>query len=157
VVRPLLISHDMKTPALVLVTSIALTSLAFAGATVTQEAPRTLGVSEVNDVVKPLSADLERCYLDNAADVKGAGKLDVKLGIFRKGTIFSVDVATPGLPAKLAKKVEACVKKTVANAKLTFPARKADTTIVIPFLFQKTNAPNSGPYESCWDPRGCRV
>ena len=147
----------MKTLALVLVSFVAITPLAFAGATVTQEAPRTLGVSEVNDVVKPLSADLERCYLDNAADAKGAGKLDVKLGIFRKGTIFSVDVATPGLPAKLAKKVEACVKKTVANAKLAFPARKADTTIVIPFLFQKTNAPNSGPYESCWDPRGCRV
>jgi len=147
----------MKTPALVVISIALLGGIASAehSTNVAQpEPPRTtLALSEISDAVKPVSATLERCYLDVAADVKGATRLDVKLGIFRKGTVYSVEVVTPGLPAKLSKKVDACVRTAVANLK--FPARKADTTVVIPYFFQKTAATNAGPYESCWNPRGC--
>jgi hypothetical protein len=38
---------------------------------------------------------------------------------------------------------------------LRFPQRRAETTAVIPYFFQHTWAPNSGPQESCWSPKGC--
>jgi len=145
----------MNTTALALVATIAFaagTAHADHIAPPAAEQPRTLARYEIDDVVKTVSSDLSRCYLDVAGDLKGAGHLDIKLGIFRKGTVYSVEVATPGVPAKLAKKIDTCVRATVANLK--FPARKADTTVVIPYFFQKTAA-NAGPYESCWNPRGC--
>jgi hypothetical protein len=143
----------MTTTTLALVATIAFAAGTAHADHIASEEPRTLARYEIDDVVKTVSNELQRCYLDVAGDVKGAGHLDVKLGIFRKGTIYSVEVATPGVPAKLAKKIDACVRTTVA--KLKFPARKADTTVVIPYFFQKTAATNAGPYESCWNPRGC--
>jgi len=34
--------------------------------------------------------------------------------------------------------------------------RKAQTIAVVPYFYQRTAAPNSGPQYSCWDPKGCR-
>lgn len=110
--------------------------------------------AEIDARVNPVSADIKRCYLSSAANVKGAGKLDVKLTVRRDGSLHAVEVATPGLPAQLAHTVDGCVRGAVAS--VTFPAKKAFNTIVVPFFFQHTAAPDSGPQHSCWDAKGCR-
>lgn len=114
----------------------------------------TLSRTEIDARMKPLSAQLQRCYLEVASDVRGAGKLDVTLTVHRNGQLWSVETSLPGLSASTAKKVDACVKTVVAGT--TFPTKKSFTTVVVPFLFQHTAAPNSGPQMSCWDPNGCR-
>ena len=114
---------------------------------------RTLSLSEINAKVKPLSAEIGKCYLDAAADVRGAGQLMVQLAIHRRGKLDAVTVQTPGLSAKLARKIEACVRTVVEP--LEFPARRAPTTAVLPFYFQHTAAPGAGPQLSCHSPRGC--
>lgn len=113
----------------------------------------TLSVGEIDAQVKPVSAEIGRCYLDAAAHVRGAGKLVVQLEIHRTGSVDGVTVSTPGLPAKLARQIETCVRGAVEP--LAFPARKRPTTAVVPYFFQHTAAPNSGPQLSCWNPKGC--
>ncbi|MCW5803678.1 MAG: hypothetical protein KIT31_14945 [Deltaproteobacteria bacterium] len=110
---------------------------------------------EIDARVSSVSPELRRCYLASATDVKGAGHLEVKLTVQRSGALRAVEVATPGVPVQLARAIDGCVRAAVAG--LQFPAKKATNTIVVPFFFQHTAAPNSGPQESCWDPRGCRT
>jgi hypothetical protein len=115
--------------------------------------PRTLEASEVKDHMKHLDDAIGHCYMAIAADVKGAGHLDITLSIHRTGSIEGVQVATPKLSTRMAKQIEACVRPLVAD--LTFPARRAPTTAVVPFFYQHTAAPGSGPQYSCWKPEGC--
>jgi hypothetical protein len=119
------------------------------------DAVHHLSKAEIDARVTPVSANIKRCYLGAAGEVKGAGHLDVKLTVHRNGSLHAIDVATPGLPAHAARSIDSCVRAAVAN--LQFPAKKAFNTIVVPFFFQHTAAPNSGPQESCWDARGCRT
>jgi hypothetical protein len=119
------------------------------------DATHTLGLDEVNAGVKSVSPSIERCYLDNAADVAGAGHLDVTLVIHRNGRVQAIDVVAPGLAKTRAQKIEGCVRALVSP--LQFPERKAFTTAVVPFFFQHTAAPNSGPQYSCWNPNGCKT
>jgi hypothetical protein len=117
-----------------------------------QASDAALSQAEIDAQVKPVSAELGRCYLDATAGARG-GKLVVQLEIHRRGKLDAVSVSTPGLPVKAAQKVEACVRGIVEP--LEFPARRTSTTAVIPFYFQRTEAPNAGPQLSCWSPRGC--
>ena len=103
--------------------------------------------------VRPQRQQIEQCYLDVAADAHGAGRLEVTLVIARDGYVLKATTATPGLPAKTAKKIETCVKAIVEPIK--FPTRRNDTTAVVPYIFQRTESPDSGPQLSCWDPKGC--
>ena len=122
----------------------------------TERAPatdRALSQADIDAQVKPLSAEINKCYVDAAAAVQGGGKLTVELAIHRRGQLDAVTVSTPGLPAKVARKIEACVRGLVEP--LEFPARRTSTTAVLPFYFQRTAAPNAGPQPSCWNPRGC--
>jgi hypothetical protein len=116
--------------------------------------PRTLEAPDVEASVKPVATDIERCYLDAAGEVKGTARLEISLAIHRTGLLDSVDVATPGLPAKAARKVDSCVRSLVE--KLRFPARRSSTTAVVPYSFHKVDAPNAGPQLSCWSPKGCK-
>ena len=69
--------------------------------------------------VLPLRADIERCYLENAT----AGKLEVTLVIARDGYVLSSStIATPSLPAKAAKKLDACIQPLVKQ--VMFPSRR---------------------------------
>ena len=119
----------------------------------TERAPateRTLSLADIDARVKPVSSELGRCYLD--ATPRG-GQLLVQLAIHRRGSLDAVTVSTPGLPAKVTRQIEACVRGIVAP--LEFPARRAPTTAVLPYVFQRTDAPNAGPQPSCWSARGC--
>ena len=116
-------------------------------------ADRTLSLAEIHAKLKPVSAEIGRCYRDAAAGARGGGKLLVQLDIHRRGKLDAVTVQTPGLPAKVARKIDACVRELVEP--LEFPARRAPTTAVLPYYFQRTDAPAAGPRPSCWSPRGC--
>jgi hypothetical protein len=115
---------------------------------------KTLDATEVTERMKVWNDDITDCYLKAAGDVKGAGRLEIKLTIHRTGVVDAVDVATPGLSLRASKKVASCVKPLVVDT--TFPARRAGTIAVVPYFYQRTDAPNSGPQYSCWDPKGCR-
>jgi hypothetical protein len=112
-----------------------------------------LSQAEIDAQVKPVSAEISKCYVDAVAGTQGGGKLLVQLEIHRRGKLDAVSVSTPGLPAKTARKIEACVRGLVEP--IEFPARRTSTTAVLPFYFQRTAAPNAGSKPSCWSPRGC--
>ncbi|HWO20432.1 MAG TPA: hypothetical protein VNO30_16800 [Kofleriaceae bacterium] len=114
---------------------------------------RALSQTEIDAQVKPVSAEISKCYVDAVAGTQGGGKLLVQLEIHRRGRLDSVSVSTPGLPAKTARRIEACVRGLVEP--IEFPARRTSTTAVLPFFFQRTATPNAGPQQSCWNPRGC--
>jgi hypothetical protein len=122
-------------------------------ATVHADPVAELSSAAVTEEVNAVYPELRRCYVDLAGDVRGAGHLDVTLGIARHGSVFSVEVATPNLPRWLAKKIDTCVRTAVAD--LRFPVSRRDTTAVVPFFFQRTWAPGAGPQLSCWNPNGC--
>ncbi len=106
-----------------------------------------LEASEVAAEVRPYAPDIERCYLDRLGDVHRAGRLDLTFVIGRDGHVVSLDAAAPGLPARTAHQVAACIREAVDP--IHFPARRADTTAIVPYLFQYTNAPGGGPQLSC--------
>jgi hypothetical protein len=121
----------------------------------TERAPATdrwLSQAEIDAKVKPVSAEIGKCYLDAAGPARG-GHLNVQLAIHRRGKLDAVTVQAPGLPAKVVRKVESCVRGLVES--LEFPARRSSTTAVLPYHFQRTEAPGAGPQLSCWSPRGC--
>ena len=164
-VRPLQSGVGMRTSwlsSMILVASLAAPLVASVGAARAERRgpaervggpDRTLTLAEVEAQVKPVSAEISRCYLDAAAGTRAGGELRVQLDIHRRGKLDAVSVAAPGLPAKLLRKVELCVRGLVEP--IEFPARRAPTTAVVPFYFQRTDAPNAGPQLTCWSPRGC--
>ena len=115
---------------------------------------KTLDASEVSERMKVWNDDIGHCYLAAAGDKKGAGHLEIKLAIHRTGVVDAVDVATPGLSKTASQRVASCIKPLVVDT--TFPARHSATIAVVPYFYQRTAAPNSGPQYSCWDPKGCR-
>lgn len=118
-------------------------------------ASKSLEASEVADQMRFYTTDINKCYLDTASQVRGAGKLEIKLAIHRTGKLDGIDVATPGLSARASKKIADCVKAIVTDT--AFPERRAPTTAIVPFFYQHTSAPNSGPQLSCWNSRGCKT
>jgi hypothetical protein len=114
---------------------------------------RSLTVDEVQAQVQPYLGQVEKCYVDAARDIRGAGHLDLAITIRWDGTVAQISSDTPGVPAKVWKQIDTCVRATLDTVR--FPQRRADTTAVVPYFFQHTWAPNSGPQESCWSPKGC--
>jgi hypothetical protein len=109
--------------------------------------------TEVAAEVRPYAPDIERCYLDRLDDIHHAGKLDVMFVIGRDGHVVSLDIAAPSLPARNVVQMAACIREVVDP--IHFPARRGDTTAIVPYFFQHTSAPGGGPQLSCWNPRGC--
>jgi hypothetical protein len=112
-----------------------------------------LTAGEITTHVAPHASEIERCYLDRLGDARRGGHLDLTLVITRDGGVLSLKAAASGLPVKTARKVEACIREIVET--MQFPARRNDTTAVVPYVFQKTDAPGTGPLLSCWNPKGC--
>ena len=111
-----------------------------------------LTADEITLEVAPHTAEIERCYLQRLGDAR-RGQLDLKLVIARDGSVLSLRANASGLPATAAHKVLACIREIVETVQ--FPARRNDTIAVVPYVFQKTDAPGAGPQLSCWNPRGC--
>ncbi|MBC7976760.1 MAG: hypothetical protein H7138_17435, partial [Myxococcales bacterium] len=104
--------------------------------------------------VAPHSAALERCYLTHVTGTRRAGHLDILLEIARDGRVLSVATAAGELSPRATQRVTACIRSIAQT--LQFPERRNDTTVVLPYYFQKTEAPGAGPQPSCWNAQGCR-
>jgi hypothetical protein len=112
-----------------------------------------LSTGDVKAGVAPHISEIEHCYLDQVSAERRGGHLDLTLEIARDGFLVSVHAAAADLPAGTTHKIEACVREIVETVQ--FPARRNDTTAVVPYFFQKTDAPGAGPILSCWSPKGC--
>jgi len=120
-------------------------------------APRLAGFLEASDVtsqIAPRAAELERCYLRHVGEAGTAGHLDVLFEIGRDGHVRSIATAAGTLSPTATRQVTSCIQAIARTVQ--FPVRRNDTTVVLPYYFQKTTAPNAGPQLSCWSPRGCR-
>lgn len=136
------------------VSSVLLVSALVAPARAAHE-DRFLDAREVAAEVRPYAPAIERCYLDRIGDVERAGRLDLTIVIGRDGHVVSLDAVAPGLPRGTVQQVTACIREAVDATQ--FPARRNDTTAIVPYYFQRTRTPGGGPQLSCWNPRGCRV
>ncbi len=116
--------------------------------------PAFLEATDVTAQVAPHAAALERCYLAHITDGRHAGHLDILLEIARDGRVRSVATAAGDLSPRATQQVTTCIR-AIAQA-VQFPERRNDTTVVLPFYFQKTEAPGAGPQLSCWSAKGCR-
>jgi hypothetical protein len=113
-----------------------------------------LDARDVTTLVTPHASDIERCYLGEIGALARSSRLDLTLVIARDGHVLALAAAVPGLPVRTARKVTGCVREVLDS--LQFPARRNDTTAVVPYVFQKTDAPSAaGPQLSCWNPKGC--
>jgi hypothetical protein len=112
-----------------------------------------LSTTDVTAGVAPHISEIEHCYLDRVGTAPRGGHLDLTLEIARDGFLISVHAAASGVPANTTHKIEACIREIVETVQ--FPARRNDTTAVVPYLFQKTAAPGAGPILSCWSAQGC--
>ena len=114
---------------------------------------RSLSAQDVEAKLKPMSAQIESCYVDRTSEVHGAGHLDLVLTVSRHGILENLAVKTPGLAPRLAKQIDGCIRETIAQ--VSFPAKRVTTTATVPYFFQRTAAPNAGPQLSCWSSTGC--
>jgi hypothetical protein len=112
-----------------------------------------LEASDVTALVAPHAAELERCYLTHITDARNAGHLDVLFEIGRDGHVRSIATAAGNLSPAATREVTSCIQAITRTVR--FPARRNDTTVVLPYYFQKTVAPAAGPQLSCWSPKGC--
>ena len=133
--------------------SLSTGDLALTGKTSAAPQEALLSASEITALVAPHAPEIERCYLDGIGASQRPGHLDVTFMIGRDGNVFALKAAAAGVPAKTVTKIEACIRSAVDG--IQFPARRSDTTAVVPYFFQKTNAPNTGPLLSCWNAKGC--
>ena len=128
-------------------------------ATVTDDAgrparkPMSLAASEIAAAVAPHAREIQRCYTDELGDARGAGHLELTLVIAYTGRVRSAKASVPGLPARSTTRMASCMRTALAAAR--FPERRSDTMAVLPYFFQKTEAPAAGPQFSCWDRKGC--
>ena len=133
--------------------SLTTGDLALTGKTGGAPQEALLSAGEINSLVAPHAPEIQRCYLDGIGAAQRPGHLDVTFMIGRDGNVFSLKAAAAGVPARTVAKIETCIRSAVDG--IQFPARRSDTTAVVPYFFQKTNAPNAGPLMSCWNPKGC--
>jgi len=111
--------------------------------------PAFLSAKDIEAELAPWRGDMQRCYTQRASET--GGELAVTLVIGRDGGVISSRAAAPQLARKTAARVERCIEAIVGQVE--FPARRNDTTVVVPFAFHKTEG--AGPVASCWSARGC--
>lgn len=114
---------------------------------------KSLQASEVAAQMRFYDTDINGCYTAVAPLVTGTSSLEIKLSIHRTGALDAIDISTTGMPARAAKKLATCVRSIVEST--AFPSRKAPTTAIVPYKWQRTVTPGGGPQLSCWDPKGC--
>ena len=114
---------------------------------------RQLTAKEVARYFEPYVPEVRACYLTHTKDKAVSGKLRLELIIHHAGHIFRFGFDALGVDKPTRAKLNNCLRALVPTWRM--PVRKGFTSVVLPFLFQKTTAPGAGPIESCWDARGC--
>jgi hypothetical protein len=112
-----------------------------------------LSASDVAALVAPHGPAIERCYLDAVGGVRRTSQLDLMFVIARQGHVLSVDIGAPAASPLAVDAMVRCIRSAVDS--LHFPERRNDTTAIVPYVFQRTEAPSAGPQLSCWNPKGC--
>jgi hypothetical protein len=130
-------------------------SLASAGSATADDGidRRTLTAKEVSKYFEPYRPAVKACYIDHATNKTAQGILRLELIIHRDGKVQRFGYAAPGVVKPWSDRLDRCLRALVST--WSFPVRRGFTSAVIPFTFVRTHAPDAGPYESCWDPRGC--
>jgi hypothetical protein len=113
----------------------------------------SLSAKDVATSFAPYVPAVRTCYLTHARGKAVDGTLRLELIIHPNGLIFRFGFAAPGVVGPPLGKLDTCLRGLAPSWR--FPERRGYTTAVLPFLFQRTNAPGAGPIESCWDARGC--
>ena len=115
---------------------------------------QTMSAGEVIRYALPYLPRVARCYQRHALpDRRASGAMELYLVIARNGNVVHSEVNAPGLTVFRLAYLERCVKREVAL--WHFPIRKGFTNAVIPYYFLHTKTPESGPFPSCWNPKGC--
>ena len=96
---------------------------------------------------------MRACYADNVHDPRAPGRLQLEATVLAGGTVIGLVVKAPGVTGTDLAMLTACITKEVED--WHFPVARDSTQIVIPYVFQKTYAPNAGPLYTCWNPKGC--
>ena len=113
----------------------------------------SLTAQEVARYFAPYVPEVRTCYLTHARGKHADGTLRLELLIHPGGKIYRFGFVAPGVEKPWRTRLDTCLRKLPST--WSFPVRPSFTSAVLPFLFQRTNAPGAGPIESCWDPRGC--
>lgn len=113
----------------------------------------TLSAAALEVALTPYLPMVRACYLGQVTSPRATGHLRLELIIHRDGTVFRQTAVAPGVPARERRRLDACLRKTIAT--WSFPVRRSFTTTAVPFYFQRTRATGAGPKPSCWSPRGC--
>ena len=115
--------------------------------------PAFLTAADIAAEVTPYAPDIQRCYREINGDAPRASHVSLKLVIAPEGHLRSLEASSPGLSARTTRKIAACARTALETAR--FPARRNETIAIVPYYFQKTDAPNAGPQLSCWSAKGC--
>ena len=115
--------------------------------------PAFLTASDIASEVAPYAPDIQRCYREANGDVPRASHVSLTLVIAADGRLRSLEASSPGLSARTTRRIAACARSVLDLVR--FPARRNETIAVVPYYFQKTDAPNAGPQLSCWSAKGC--
>jgi hypothetical protein len=117
---------------------------------------RTLSSEQIAHYAGAYLPAIRTCYVDHALGARRAtGELSLELVVDRSGRVSQLTTKAPGVTGRRLRALDACIRDQVATWR--FPVRRGSTTAVLPYYFLHVRAPNSGPYPSCWNPKGCPV
>jgi hypothetical protein len=133
-------------------------STAFAGETKSRRLAHdpyeelTLPAREVADATWPWSPEVRACWQRHATKrARQDGNLRIEVIVDPTGMVWRHHVLFTGAPNR---PLERCLDRVITRFR--FPMRRGYTHAAIPFLFRDSAKPGTGPYRSCWNPRGCR-
>lgn len=119
-------------------------------ATVEQQA---LTAEQVQHYAGAYLRTVRDCYAASAQDVRSAtGEMTLQLIVLRGGGAIVERLDAPGIFGKRLGALTSCVRQEVDR--WHFPIARNDTVAIIPYVFHKVR--EAGPFESCWNPRGCK-
>ena len=113
----------------------------------------SLTAKELETYFEPYVPEVKKCWLTHAKGPDVKGELRLELVIHNHGHVRRFAFMAPGVVGKPLAKLDACLRKL--SKKWSFPQRGGFTTAVIPFYYQRTNAPGAGPEGTCRTKRGC--
>lgn len=79
--------------------------------------------------------NVHACYVRHAP-LNATGRVDIHATVLRNGTLTAIEIDAPGVTGKRLAKLAACIRDDAESWR--FPVARADTDVVIPYFFQRT-------------------
>jgi hypothetical protein len=106
---------------------------------------QTMSAQEVERYAMPYLQRVSRCYKQHALPVKKAtGELRLYVVIARSGNVVYSEIGAPGVPILRKLGLDRCLRNEMKTWR--FPVHAGFTNAVLPYFFQRTYAPASGPF-----------